>query len=93
MVYRVDEKGKFFTQQIHKDPILVTVWIEDTQVRGTFHLTPASRLKDELNNDESFIAITQARVSDKSDRLLFETDVLIVNKQRITWIYPSEPAT
>ncbi len=92
MDYRVDEKGKVYTQHVSKLPVPVIVRVEDALIHGTVHLTPGNRLKDELNGDEAFIAITQVKVSaGASQRPLFETEVLILNKQRITWIYPSEP--
>ncbi len=92
MDYRVDEKGKVYTQHINKLPVLVIARIEDALIHGTVHLTPGNRLKDELNSDETFIAITQVRASHaESHRPLFETEAIIVNKQRIMWMYPSEP--
>ncbi len=91
MDYRVDEKGKYYTNHINKRTISVIAQIENNIVRGIVHLTLDNRLKDELNTDESFIAITQAQVTERgNDRILYKSDVLIVNKQRIVWILPRE---
>ena len=45
------------------------------------------------NHGEAFIAITQATVFDNSGRQLYHSDVLIVNKSRIGWIFPREPVS
>lgn len=91
MDYRVDEKGKYYTNHINKRTIPVVVEVDNNIVRGIVHLTLDNRLKDELNADENFIAITQAQVYERgTERLLYKTDVVIVNKQRIVWIFPRE---
>ncbi len=92
MDYRVDEKGKFYTQRVNKRMVAVTARLADTIVHGTVYLTLDNRLKDELNTGDTFIAITKAEIMDAhSDRTLFETEVLIVNKTQLVWIFPREP--
>ncbi len=92
MEYRIDEKGKVFTKRMTKRAVSVVACIGDLVVRGTVHLKPENRLKDELNDHEQFIAITQARISEyRSKRALYKTDALIVNKSQIAWMFPCEP--
>ncbi len=89
--YRVDEKGKVFTQFMHKEQLAVSVRMGGMEIRGTIHLTPGNRLKDELVDDKSFIAITNVQVLDAvSQQPCFQSQVLILNKQHITWILPQE---
>ncbi len=93
MDFRVDEKGKLYTQHVNKRSISVVARVEENIVHGNVHLTLDNRLKDELNNGEDYVAITQARVMELGCELpLYSTDVLIVNKQRIVWIFPRETA-
>lgn len=92
MEYRIDEKGKVFTTRMTKRAVSVVACIGDLIVRGTIHLKPDNRLKDELNDNEQFIAFTQAQISERrSKRVLYKTDALIVNKAQIVWIFPREP--
>jgi hypothetical protein len=92
MEYRVDEKGKVFTERITKRAVPVVACIGDLIVRGTVHLKPDNRLKDELNDNEQFIAITQAHVLEhRGKRALYKTEALIVNKSQIAWIFPRKP--
>lgn len=91
MDFRVDEKGKYFTQQVNKRSIPVVARVDDSIIHGIVYLTLHNRLKDELNTGEEFIAVTDAKVwAARDDRLLYETPVLIVNKRQIAWIFPRE---
>ena len=91
MDYRVDEKGKIFTKHVNKRSIPVILRVEDTIVEGIVHLTLDNRLKDELNNGETFIAVTTAKMTDaNSGQTLHESEVILINKHRITWIFPFE---
>ena len=92
MDYRIDGKGKTYTQKVTKQAVPIVACVENTLIHGTIHLTPENRLKDELNNGEVFLAITHAQVLDaQTGRVLHNTDLLIINKQRIAWIFPSSP--
>jgi hypothetical protein len=89
MSYRIDEKGKVFTTRVTKQSAAITARMGESIIYGMIHIAPDNRLKDELNNQEKFIAITQAQVwSVGGERPLYETDVLIVNKDHLDWIFP-----
>jgi hypothetical protein len=91
--YRVDDKGKFFTAHVTKLRLPVTACIGNWIVEGTVHLKSDNRLKDELNDGETFIAVTQARVLEiGSDKTAYETEVLIIHKSQIVWVFPRESA-
>ena len=91
MDYRVDDKGKFFTARVTKLRLPVTACIGNWIVEGTVHLKSDNRLKDELNDGETFIAVTQARVWEiGSDKPVDELEVLIVHKSQIVWVFPRE---
>ena len=93
MNYRVDDKGKFFTAYVTKLRLPVTACIGNWIVEGTVHLKSDNRLKDELNDGETFIAVTQARVWEiGSDKPVYEPEVLIVHKNQIVWVFPRESA-
>jgi hypothetical protein len=89
--YRVDDKGKFFTAHVTKLRLPVTACIGNWLVEGIVHLKSDNRLKDELNDNEAFIAITQARVwASGTSKPVYEPEVLIVHKNEIAWIFPRD---
>ena len=91
MEFRVDAKGKYYTPHVSKQSVDVTARVRDSIIRGTVHLAPDNRLKDELNGGEIFIAVTDAQVWDVGGtQPLYSTQVLIVNKNEIAWIFPLE---
>jgi hypothetical protein len=91
MNYRIDQKGKVFTVKVTKQTLPIIARVQDTLIYGNIHLAPETRLKDEMNGDEAFIAITEARVVDaQTDQPRHQADVIVVNKHRIAWITPDE---
>jgi len=91
MDYRVDQKGKFYTARVTKEANSVVVTTVSSIIRGTLHVMRDTRLKDELNNVERFVAITDAEVFDLSGQNhLYSNKVLLVNKDLIIWVMPQE---
>lgn len=91
MDFRVDAKGKVFTERMTKDRMPVTAGVGDLVIHGFLHIKPNTRLKDELNGGESFIAITDARVTTRTGKKpVYKTAALIVNKAQIAWIFENE---
>lgn len=91
MDYRVDQKGKFYTARVTKEANPVVVTTPSHLIRGTLHVMRETRLKDELNNAERFVAITDADIFDLSgENHLYSNKVLLVNKDLIVWVMPQE---
>jgi hypothetical protein len=91
MDFRVDAKGKYYTRHVSKQSVAVTARVGDSMVQGTVHLAPDNRLKDELNGGETFIAFTNAQVWEVNGaQPLYSTEVLMINKGQIAWIFPRE---
>ena len=91
MDFRVDAKGKYYTTHVSKQSVAVIARVQDSIVHGTVHLSPDNRLKDELNDNETFLAITDAQVWEVNGALpLYSTQVLMLNKSQIVWIFPRE---
>ena len=91
MDYRVDEKGKYYTSRLNKKTVQVVIATAAHIVRGTMHIMPDSRFRDDLNNNEHFIAVTDADIFDPSgSTLLYHNDLLILNKDQIVWLLPQE---
>lgn len=90
---RFDEKGKFFTTHVSKRSAWATVATTGNVFRGTLHLMPENRLKDELNSGERFIALTTAQVyALDGATLLYSVPVVVLNKEQIVWVIPQGDA-
>ncbi len=56
------------------------------RIEGDLHLPAASRISDRLNTARDFLPITSARVYAHDGRLLYETDVVMVNKAHLVML-------
>lgn len=90
MVTQIDEKGKFFTKVVTKQPVAVVIQLVDYRISGNIHVRPDQRVKNELDNDEPFLAVTDATIYDGKRQELFTTSFMAVNRQHILWIIPQE---
>jgi len=90
MVTQYDDKGKVFTQVINKEPLLVTIQTNQQMIRGTIYVRPGIRLKDNLNGQEQFLAVTDAVLLNSQNQEIFRTNFLAVNVDHIVWVFPDE---
>lgn len=88
MTIEFDEKGKYYTNIIQKVPIPSVIQTTTNQIRGLVHVRKDERLKDELENDERFIAVTDATVTDSGGSVVFTGPFLAVLKAHIVWVMP-----
>ena len=90
MSIEYDEKGKFFTNVIAKIPIHATIQTTMQLIQGNVYVRKGERLKDELDRDEIFLAVTDASVLDVNGKAVFETSFLAVQRAQIIWVRPDE---
>ncbi|MDD5466788.1 MAG: hypothetical protein PHS96_03185 [Anaerolineales bacterium] len=90
MSLHFDEKGKYYTQVISKRMMSVLIQTRREFIRGEVHVRTDYRLKDELNEQEQFIAITNATVYDSNQVELYRTKFLALNRGQIVWVIPEE---
>lgn len=90
MVTSYDEKGKIFTQVVSKQPIKVTIQTVQNVIRGSVHVRQDSRIKDELDHQEHFLAVTDAVVYNQQEQELYRTGFLLINVSHIIWVIPEE---
>ena len=91
MVTQYDEKGKIFTQVVAKAPVLVTIQTVNQIIRGSIHVRPDVRVKDDLNcGKEDFIAVTDAVVYNADNEEIYRCNFLVVNRAHIIWVIPQE---
>lgn len=85
-----DDKGKVFTPIITKQPVHVLIQTALHRIEGYIHVRPEHRLKDELDNSDSFLAVTDARIIDASGQVIVEAPFIIVHSNQIVWLVPQE---
>ena len=86
MFAQFEEKGKIFTNVITKKPVEVNIQTTTNLIRGKVHIRPDERLKDELNQPEKFLAVTDAEILNLEGKLVSKVSFLAVNRQHIVWL-------
>jgi hypothetical protein len=90
MTVEYDEKGKIFTEVVTKMAIPSVVQTTQHLIRGNVHVRRDERLKDELDRDELFLAITDARVIGADGQTLHQARFMAVRRAQIVWVMPAQ---
>jgi hypothetical protein len=90
MTIEYDEKGKIFTDVISKVAVHAIIQTTTHLMRGYIHVRRDQRLKDELDRDESFLALTDVSVQGPDGQMLFHSPFLAVKRTHIVWVIPEE---
>ncbi len=90
MTIEYDEKGKFFTDVISKTPVRATVQTTRQLLEGEIHVRRGERIKDELDRDERFLAMTAVSVFGADGQVEFEAPFLAVHRSQIVWVRPHD---
>jgi hypothetical protein len=90
MAFEYDVKGKIFTDIVSKISVLATIQTTTHLLRGHVHVRRDQRIKDELDANESFLALTDVTVLDTEGQTLFQTPFLAVRRSHIVWVSPEQ---
>ena len=90
MTIEYDEHGKIFTDIVSKISINVTVQTTTHMVRGRLHVRRDQRVKDELDRNESFLALTDVYVLGPDGQTLFQAPFLAVRREHVVWVIPEQ---
>jgi hypothetical protein len=90
MTIEYDNKGKFYTDIVKKQPVSVVIQTATHLVRGLVHVREGERLKNELERDEIFLAVTHAAVYNADDKVLFTAPFMALQRVQIIWIMPMD---
>ncbi len=85
-----DEKGKRYTDVITKRAVYATVQTTTHLMRGNIHVRRDQRIKDELDSDEKFLAVTDIDVLAADGQVLFHAAFLALNRAQIVWVLPEQ---
>lgn len=88
MTIEYDEKGKYYTDVVKKFPVPVVIQTTNHLVRGWVHVREGERIKNELEREEAFLAVTTATVYGAEDKLLFTASFMAVRREQIVWLLP-----
>jgi hypothetical protein len=87
-----DEKGKYYTDVVTKVALPATIQTANQLIRGFVYVRHGQRIKDELDNEEAFIAVTTASILDADGKVQFEAPFIAVRREQIVWVMPDEEA-
>jgi hypothetical protein len=90
MTIEYDEKGKYYTDIITKLPVSVVIQTSVHLVHGLVHVRQGERLKNELEREEIFLAVTEASIMGADDKVLFTAPFMAVKRSQIIWIMPAD---
>jgi hypothetical protein len=90
MTFEYDEKGKIFTDIVTKIAVPAMIQTTTHMIRGRVHVRRDQRIKDELDINESFIALTDVSVLGPDGQTLFQTPFLAVRRSHIIWVMPEQ---
>ena len=90
MTFEYDEKGKIFTDIVTKVAIPATIQTTTHLLHGQIHVRQDQRIKDELDIDENFLAVTDVNVLGPDGQTLFQAPFLAVRRSHIIWVLPEQ---
>jgi hypothetical protein len=90
MSIEYDEKGKYYTNVVSKISVSSILQTTTHLIRGSVHVRQGERLKDELENNEVFLAVTNASVLDANGDVIYSSPFMAVHKTQIVWIMPTD---
>jgi hypothetical protein len=88
MFSQFDDKGKLFTNVVAKKPVKVRIQVATHLILGTVHIRPENRLKDEINQPETFLAVTDAQLINDKGETAYTCKFIVVNRSQILWMAP-----
>ena len=92
MSIEFNDKGKYFTDIISKSAVPAIIQTVTHRIQGSIHVRVNERIKNELDRDESFLAVTDAKVFNEDGSVLYDAAFMSVARSKIVWVIPTEPA-
>ena len=90
MSYDYNEKGKIFTDVINKTAVKAIIQTVTHQIEGVIHIRRDKRVKDELDEAERFLAVTDAKIFAADGSVTHQAKFLSVAREQIVWVIPGE---
>ena len=90
MSIEFNDKGKYFTDIISKSAVPAIIQTVTHRIQGSIHVRVNERVKNELDRDESFLAVTDAKILAEDGAVLFAAPFMSVARSKIVWVIPKE---
>lgn len=90
MTIEYDDKGKIFTEIVSKISVNATLQTTTHMLKGRIHIHRDQRVKDELDLNEKFLALTDVTVLGADGQTLFHAPFLAVHRAHIIWVLPEQ---
>lgn len=79
---------------VKKESKRVVIFVENYRVEGYMYLIPGARIVDELNKNIQFFPLTNCIIYDKDSSLEIDrVNFMVINKNRVTLVFPPEEAS
>ena len=79
-----------FTDIVTKRPVLATVQTTKHLIHGNIHVRIDQRIKDELDLEDKFLAVTDVSILGTDGQVLFQAPFLAINRAHIIWVLPEQ---
>lgn len=90
MTTHFENKESFFTTVVSKEAIEVVLQTTTHRIQGQIYIRPGERLKDGINQDDPFFALTDAKIFDSAGNLQYHSDFVAVSQTHIVWLLPAD---
>jgi hypothetical protein len=90
MTIEFDDKGKFYTDIIHKEAVQATIMTASHKISGLIYVRPDQRMKDELDLNERFMAVTDATIYTLQGEIACKCDFIAIQRSQIIWVIPEK---
>jgi hypothetical protein len=90
MSFEYDEKGKIYTDVIRKRAVDALVQTTTHLIQGKMYVHHDERVKNELDRDELFLALTDVSVLGVDGKPIHQAPFLAVCRSQIVWVIPEE---
>jgi hypothetical protein len=87
-------KERGFRPFVNTNQYPVVIQTVNNRIHGNLHTRENERIKDALNSNEVFIAITNVQIFDSTGTIsLRNSDFLAINRSNIIWVVEEKPPT
>jgi hypothetical protein len=94
MVEQRQERERGFRPQVNTTKYAVVIQTTHNQIHGDLHARENERIKDALNSNETFIAITSVRIFNVDASIeLRKSEFLAINRSHVIWIIEDKART
>lgn len=88
------KKERGFRPFVNTTQYPVIIQTTYNRIHGNLHTRENERIKDAVNSNELFIAITNVQIFDADGVIeMKKSDFLAINRSNIIWIIENKPAT